>query len=104
LKKIFDAFQHKTDAQRTYREISYLKQFSHKNIVKLREVIKSEEEKDVYLVFDFMDVDLHRVIRENILKEKHKKYIIFQIAKSIKYLHSGELIHRDLKPSNVLVN
>lgn len=24
--------------------------------------------------------------------------------KSLKYIHSGELIHRDLKPSNILLN
>jgi mitogen-activated protein kinase 15 len=35
LKKIFDAFQHSTDAQRTYREITILKQLSHDNIIKL---------------------------------------------------------------------
>lgn len=29
LKKIFDAFQHSTDAQRTYREIMFLYQFNH---------------------------------------------------------------------------
>jgi mitogen-activated protein kinase 15 len=29
LKKIFDAFQHSTDAQRTFREISILKQLKH---------------------------------------------------------------------------
>ena len=26
------------------------------------------------------------------------------MLKSLKYLHSGELIHRDLKPSNILLN
>ena len=52
-----------------------------------------------------MDVDLHTLIREgNILQEKHKKYIIYQIAKAIYYLHNSDIIHRDLKPSNVLVN
>mgnify|MGYP003501557323 CR=1 FL=1 len=35
LKKIFDAFQHSTDAQRTYREIEILRQLNHPNIIKL---------------------------------------------------------------------
>ena len=47
---------------------------------------------------------MHAAIRANILEEIHKKYIIYQILKSIKYIHSGELIHRDLKPSNILLN
>ena len=33
LKKIFDAFQNSTDAQRTYREVVYLLQMHHENIV-----------------------------------------------------------------------
>ena len=34
----------------------------------------------------------------------HNRFIVYQICKSLKYLHSAELIHRDLKPSNVLIN
>jgi mitogen-activated protein kinase 15 len=41
LKKIFDAFQHSTDAQRTYREIMFLKQFDHENIIKLQQVYRA---------------------------------------------------------------
>ena len=51
-----------------------------------------------------MEADLHNVISEKILKVVHNKYIIYQIAKSLKYLHSAKLIHRDLKPSNILLN
>ena len=51
-----------------------------------------------------MDVDLHTLIRGNILQDKHKKYIIYQICKALYYLHNFDIIHRDLKPSNVLVN
>ena len=39
-----------------------------------------------------------------ILQEKHKKYVIYQICKSLFYLHINGIIHRDLKPSNILVN
>ena len=34
----------------------------------------------------------------------HIKFIIYQTAKALKYMHSAQVIHRDLKPSNVLVN
>ena len=51
LKKIFDAFQHATDAQRTYREIEILKQLDHPNIIKLFDTIRADNNKDVYLLF-----------------------------------------------------
>lgn len=47
---------------------------------------------------------MHNVIAEGILKDVHIKFIIYQLAKALKYLHSGSLIHRDLKPSNILIN
>ena len=52
LKKIFDAFQNSTDAQRTYREITVLDQLNHENIVKIKRVIRSANNKDLYLVFE----------------------------------------------------
>ena len=42
--------------------------------------------------------------RAGILEEIHKKYIVYQLLKALKFIHSGELIHRDLKPSNILLN
>ena len=55
LKKIFDAFRNQTDAQRTYREIMFLQEFrDHPNIIRLHNVIKAENDKDIYLVFEFM--------------------------------------------------
>ena len=105
LKKVFDAFHNATDAQRTFREVQFLQELNgHENIIRLLNVIKAHNHKDLYLVFDFMETDLHAVIRANILEEIHKQYIIYQILKALKYIHSGELIHRDLKPANVLLN
>jgi len=105
LKKIFDAFQNQTDAQRTFREIMYLQAMTgHENIIRLLNVLKAENDKDIYLVFDYMETDLHAVIRANILEPVHKQFIVYQMLKALKYCHSGGLVHRDLKPSNLLLN
>jgi serine/threonine protein kinase len=56
MKKIFDAFQNATDAQRTFREIMYLqalahregeKEQAHPNIIRLRNFLKAENDKDI---------------------------------------------------------
>jgi len=52
----------------------------------------------------FAETDLHAVIRANILEEIHKKYIIYQLVKALKFMHSADLLHRDIKPSNLLLN
>lgn len=99
VKKIFDAFRNQTDAQRTFREICFLQEFgTHENVIKLLNVIKADNDKDIYLVFEYMDTDLHNVIKKgNILKDIHKRYIMYQILKAAMYLHSGNVIHRDQK-------
>ena len=67
IKKIFDAFINPTDAQRTFREVIYLLQLEHNNIIKLLNVHKSKNNVDIYLIFEHMETDLHTVIRGNVL-------------------------------------
>jgi len=105
LKKCFDAFQNATDAQRTFREIMFLQELhGHENIIKLLNVLKADNDQDIYLITDYMESDLHAVIRANILEEIHKQYIIYQLLRSLKFMHSGKMLHRDIKPSNILLN
>ncbi|NXL08445.1 MK15 kinase, partial [Mesembrinibis cayennensis] len=106
VKKIFDAFRNRTDAQRTFREIMFLQEFGeHPNIIKLLDVIQAQNNKDIYLVFESMETDLHAVIKKgNLLKDIHKCYILYQLLKATKFIHSGNVIHRDQKPSNILLD
>uniref|UniRef100_A0A8C0IY59 Mitogen-activated protein kinase 15 n=1 Tax=Chelonoidis abingdonii TaxID=106734 RepID=A0A8C0IY59_CHEAB len=106
VKKIFDAFRNRTDAQRTFREIMFLQEFGeHPNIIKLLNVIRAQNDRDIYLIFESMETDLHAVIKKgNLLKDIHKCYILYQLLKATKFIHSGNVIHRDQKPSNILLD
>ena len=51
--------------------------------------------RDIYLVFEYMEADLHNVIKKvTILKDIHKQYIMCQLFRAIRYLHSGNVLHR----------
>ncbi|CAA7264289.1 unnamed protein product [Cyclocybe aegerita] len=60
--------------------------------------------KEVYLIQELMETDMHRVIRTQDLSDDHAQYFIYQTLRALKALHSADVIHRDLKPSNLLLN
>jgi mitogen-activated protein kinase 15 len=72
--------------------------------VHLINVLKADNDRDIYIVTDYMESDLHAVIRANILEDIHKQYIIYQMLRCLKYMHTGHMLHRDIKPSNILLN
>ncbi|CAP38066.2 Protein CBG21144 [Caenorhabditis briggsae] len=104
--QIFDAFRNPTDSQRTFREVMFLQEFGkHPNVIKLYNIFRADNDRDIYLAFEFMEADLHNVIKKgSILKDVHKQYIMCQLFRAIRFLHSGNVLHRDLKPSNVLLD
>jgi len=68
VKKIYDAFQNPTDAQRTFREIMFLQEFrNHPNIIKLRSIHRAVNDKDIYLVFEYMGMFTQNVFVNVIL-------------------------------------
>ncbi|KAL5555056.1 hypothetical protein UlMin_037292 [Ulmus minor] len=87
------------------REISLLKEMQHGNIVKLQDVVHSE--KRLYLVFEYLDLDLkkHMDSSPEFAKDPHQiKMFLYQILRGIAYCHSHRVLHRDLKPQNLLID
>lgn len=48
-------------------EVTFLKQLKHPNIVSLIETHPANNKIDLYIIFEYMDTDLHIAIRSNIL-------------------------------------
>jgi len=67
IKKINNAFANKIDAIRTLREIQIMFEMGkHPNVMGLHTVRIGKNHKDIYLVFDLLEADLHTVIRAGI--------------------------------------
>jgi len=110
IKKISNAFEDATDCKRMLREMRLLKHFKHENVLALRDIMlppagKAKDWKDVYLVMELLDTDLHYIIhsKQN-LTDDHIQYFVYQILRGLKAVHSAKVLHRDLKPGNLLVN
>lgn len=76
-------FDHTMFCLRTLREIKLLRHFHHENIISILDILRPpslDDFKEVYLVQELMETDLHRVIRTQDLSDDHCQYFIYQVS------------------------
>ncbi|KAF3834228.1 hypothetical protein F7725_025432, partial [Dissostichus mawsoni] len=95
------------------RELQIMRKLDHCNIVRLRFFFYSSGEKkdEVYLnlVLDFVPETVYRVARhfnkaKSIIPIIYVKVYMYQLFRSLAYIHSQGVCHRDIKPQNLLVD
>lgn len=110
IKKMREPFFDPHHARRIFREIKLLQLMRHDNIICALDIYTPDEEndfRDVYVVTEFAGRSLYRILKQQrdygrrVLTEEHIKFIIYQIIRALKYIHSANIIHRDLKPGNL---
>uniref|UniRef100_A0A0E0PRM2 mitogen-activated protein kinase n=1 Tax=Oryza rufipogon TaxID=4529 RepID=A0A0E0PRM2_ORYRU len=108
IKKINDVFDHVSDATRILREIKLLRLLRHPDIVEIKHIMlppSRREFRDIYVIFELMESDLHQVIKANDdLTPEHHQFFLYQLLRGMKYIHAASVFHRDLKPKNILAN
>ncbi|OCH89511.1 Pkinase-domain-containing protein [Obba rivulosa] len=89
------------------REISLLKELKDDNVVRLLDIVHADQK--LYLVFEFLDVDLKRYMENgnksgNPITPQIVKKFTHQLTSGLLYCHSHRILHRDLKPQNLLID
>lgn len=80
---------------------------SHPNVISLSEAFFIQQTKELYFVFEYMELNLYQFIKDRkgiLLKERIVQSIIFQILKGLHHIHSYGIFHRDMKPENILIS
>ncbi|QSL65480.1 hypothetical protein MERGE_002792 [Pneumocystis wakefieldiae] len=95
------------------RELQIMRLIRHPNIVDLKAFFYSNGERkdEIYLnlVLEYIPETVYRVSR-NYAKKKQTmplfdiKIYIYQLFRSLAYIHSQDICHRDIKPQNLLLN
>lgn len=95
------------------RELQIMGMLDHPDVVTLKHCFYSKGEKpdDVYLnlVMEFIPETIHRTLRNHTKAKKlipilYTKVYMYQICRSLAYIHSLGICHRDIKPQNLLLN
>lgn len=106
------------ECKHALREVMILRQMNHENVILLLEVLDAQgqnisledQERDlselrhIYLIQELFQTDLHMVIQSRQLQEEHIKFVMYQIIRGLRYIHSANVLHRDIKPNNIMVN
>ncbi|KAL3095599.1 hypothetical protein niasHT_024425 [Heterodera trifolii] len=113
VKKMYEPFSSAIKARRVFRELKLLQLISHENIIQFVDMYTPDMDekcfKNVYIVSGYAGVSLKQVLDrqkqlgQSLINHDHIKYIVYQLLRALKYLHSANVIHRDLKPSNLAI-
>mmetsp|Transcript_148487 Transcript_148487/g.259527 ORF Transcript_148487/g.259527 Transcript_148487/m.259527 type:complete len:728 (-) Transcript_148487:594-2777(-) len=105
------------------RELTLLQFFNHENILKLKDLmlpfpesndgtpcfdhaVWAREYVGLYMVLERMSCDLGHLLYtpEYEIGLDLRKFIMYQVMRALKFIHSANVLHRDLKPQNILLN
>lgn len=90
--------------QKVQREITNQRGLCHKNVIKIEDVIETDDSICLILEYapggDLFDY----IVRHVRLQEDEARRIFRQLISGIEHCHEQNVVHRDLKPDNILMD
>ncbi|KAG8731651.1 TFIIH complex serine/threonine-protein kinase subunit kin28 [Ceratobasidium sp. 428] len=89
--------------QSAIREVRYLRELHHPNVIELLDVFSTKT--NLNLVLEFLETDLEAVIkdRSSVFLPADIKSWMAMALRGLEYCHRNWVLHRDLKPNNLLI-
>ncbi|KMQ47542.1 CMGC/CDK/CDK7 protein kinase [Trichophyton rubrum] len=87
------------------REVKYLQELSHPNVIALHDVFSSKDQ-NLNLVLEFLPLgDLEMLIKDSSIQYgvADIKAWISMLARGVWFCHKNFILHRDIKPNNLLI-
>ncbi len=85
-----------------WKETQTLILFNHPNIISLQSYLYKKEEKELYVLYELMDVgDLKDYVKGRDITEREAIKVLWHITNGLAFLHTRGYIHSDLKPENI---
>ncbi|MBI4864606.1 MAG: serine/threonine protein kinase, partial [Candidatus Riflebacteria bacterium] len=91
------------DIHRFEREALVLARLQHRSIVWIIDKGRTSDDR-YFIAMEYVDgLSLRKVIEDGLLDLGERVRLVLEIADTLAYTHSQEVIHRDLKPENVMI-
>lgn len=86
------------------REIKFLQEMRHPNVIEMLDVFVSEE-GNINLVLEFLPSDLEGLIKDKslVFGPADVKSWLLMLLRGVNHCHRNFVLHRDLKPANLLI-
>ena len=96
------------------RELQIMRRLDHCNVVKLKYFFhtngdRGSSEVYLHLVLEYIPETLYKIARTHSRNRQNLPMILvklymYQLFRSLNYIHSMDICHRDIKPQNLLLN
>lgn len=86
------------------REINILSELSHRNILKLHEVVVGARTDQIFLAMECVGTDVCTILAAapDAFTPSDAKCLLHQLLSALAYMHERRFMHRDIKPANML--